>query len=86
MSSQEYLDMMKEIQENILNFLDGEDNSEENLLILEDKFNNTKISDSQYDLLSLLYLISKIGNNHHRFSNFFSKIELWVNYSIFFIL
>ena len=74
MNSQEYLDMMKDIQENILNFLE-EAKFEENLLILKDIFNNSKISNSQYDLLSLLHLISKIGNNFHHFPNFFSKIE-----------
>ena len=75
MNSQEYLDTMKDIQTNILNFLEEKAGSEENLLILEDNFNNSKISDNKYDLLSLLHLISKIGDNCHRFSNFFSKIE-----------
>ena len=75
MSSKEYLDMMKDIQESILNFLEEEANSEENLLFLKDKFNNSKISDNQYDLLSFLHLICTIGNNFHHFSNFFSKIE-----------
>ena len=75
MSSQEYLDMMKEIQKNILNFLEEEANSEENLL-KKDEFNNFKISDNQYDFLSLLHLIPKIVNNCHRFPIFFfSKIE-----------
>ena len=75
MSSQEYLDMMKEIQENILNFLEEEARTDENLLLIEDKLNNSIISDNHYILLSLLHLISKIGNNHYRFPNFFSKIE-----------
>ena len=74
MSSQESLDMMKDIQENIVNFLE-ETNSAENFIILENKFNYTKMSDCNYYLLSLLHLISKIGDNHHRFTNFFSKIE-----------
>ena len=52
--------MMNDIQEKILNFLEEESNSEENLLILEDKFNNSKISDNKHDLLSLLHLIPKI--------------------------
>ena len=75
MSFQKYLDMMKDIHENILNYLEEETKTEENFQILKDIFNNTKISDSQYDLLSLLHLISKIGNNFHRFPNFFAKIE-----------
>ncbi|KAK8865465.1 hypothetical protein M9Y10_011013 [Tritrichomonas musculus] len=75
MSSQEYLDMMKNIQESILNFLGEEAKSEENFLILEEIFNNSIISDNKYYLMSLLHLISKIGNNFHRFPNFFIKIE-----------
>ena len=75
MSSQEYLDTMKDIQENILYFLEEGANSEENFLILESKFNDTKISDNKYYLLSFMYLISKVGNNNHRFPNFFTKLD-----------
>ena len=75
MSFQEYLDMMKDIQENILNFFEEEAKSEENFLNLKTKFTITKISDNKYDLLLLLHLISKILDNYHHFPNFFSKIE-----------
>ena len=75
MSFQEYLDTMKDIQKNIVCFLEEEANSEENFLILENKFNDTKKSDYKYFLLSLMHLISKIVNNFHRFPNFFAKIE-----------
>ena len=75
MSFQAYLDTMKDIQDNILNFLEEEVNSEENFLILEKIFKDTKISDNIYDILSLLHLISRIWNNSYRFPNFFSKLE-----------
>ena len=75
MSFQEYLDTMKNIQKNIVCFLEEEANSEENFLILENKFNDTKKSDYKYFLLSLMHLISKIVNNFLRFPNFFAKIE-----------
>ncbi|KAK8864101.1 hypothetical protein M9Y10_011797 [Tritrichomonas musculus] len=75
MSSQEYLNKMKVIQESILNFLEEGAKSEENLIIFKDNYNNLKISDSKYDILTLLHLISEIGNNCHRFPNFFDKIE-----------
>ena len=75
MSFQEYLDMMKDIQENILNFFDEEVKSEEYFLNPKTKFNNTKICDNKYDLLLLLHLISTILDNYHHFPNFFSKIE-----------
>ncbi|KAK8897408.1 hypothetical protein M9Y10_015354 [Tritrichomonas musculus] len=73
--SQKYLDMMKNIQENILLFLEEEANSEENFRILEDLFESTKIKENQYELLSFLHLISKISKNCHRYQNFFNKIE-----------
>ena len=75
MSFQEYLDTMKDIEGNIVYFLEEEANSEENFLILESKFNDTKKSDSKYYLLSIMHLISNIVYNHHRFPNFFAKIE-----------
>ena len=75
MSSQEYLNMMKDIQENILIFLEEEAKSEGKLLFLESKFNDTKKSDYKYYLLSIMHLISKIVNNFYRFPNFFAKIE-----------
>ena len=75
MLSQEYLNLMKDIHQNILDFLEDESESGENFQNLEDIFINTRISNSRYNFLSLLHLITKIGNNHHRFSSFFSKIE-----------
>ena len=75
MCSPEYLNMMKDIQENILNFLEEKAKSVENYQILEGIFNTTKISDNQHNLLSLLYLISRIVDNYHRLPSFFSKIE-----------
>ncbi|KAK8888125.1 hypothetical protein M9Y10_039186 [Tritrichomonas musculus] len=75
MSFQEYLDTMKDIEGNIVYFLEEEANSEENFLILESKFNDTKKSDSKYYLLSLMHLISNIVYNHYRFPNFFARIE-----------
>ena len=75
MSSQAYLNAMKDIQENIVSFLEEEANSEENFLIIENNLNDTKISDDKYYFLSLMYLISKICDNHHRLPNFFAKIE-----------
>ena len=47
MNYQEYLDMMKGFQENILNMLEEEVNQEEKFQILESSFNDTKIRDNQ---------------------------------------
>ena len=70
-----YLDMMKDIQEKILAFLEDECNCEENFQNLEKIINDTKIRDNQNYFLSLLHLILQIGNNHYRNTNFFDKIE-----------
>ena len=75
MSSEEYLDKMKKIQEQLLLFIDDEKNTEENFQNLKDIFINTKIKDNRYELVSLLHLILQIGNYHYRFNNFFSKLE-----------
>ena len=65
----EYFSKLKNIEEKLLNFLDQEDNEEENyenFKIINDK----KIRTNQYDLKIILYLITKISNNHHRLHNF----------------
>ena len=70
-----YLEEMTKIQENLLEYLDNESNTEELYQSLTQNFNDTKIRDSKYKLQSLLHLISKIVKNHHRLPSFFMKIE-----------
>ena len=36
---------------------------------------NREVKEIRIEIQELLYLIAKIANNHHRNSNFFSKIE-----------
>ncbi|KAK8892426.1 hypothetical protein M9Y10_029653 [Tritrichomonas musculus] len=75
MSVAAYLEVLKSIQSNILQFIDMEDNSEENyqniITILEDQ----KIHEKEHEIKLIIHLISKISVNHHRYPNFFSKIE-----------
>ena len=75
MTSKEYLAKMKNIQENILYYLDGEANLEEKYQCLKDMFDGLKINCNKYEFKSLLYLLLKISNHHHRESDFFNKIE-----------
>lgn len=83
MSIQQYLDGMKKIQENLLDFLENEENEEENFQNLNSIFADLKIPDDPHMFKSLLYLIAKISNNHHHEQNFFSKIfkilKLFIN-------
>ncbi|KAK8849328.1 hypothetical protein M9Y10_018700 [Tritrichomonas musculus] len=79
-SSQEYLDIMKNIQENILQFLEDGTDSTDSFQVLENIFKDTKIKENKHDFLSFLHLISKILNNYHRSHLFFSKIERILQY------
>lgn len=72
---EQYLKNMKNIQNNFLNFLDNEVNSEENFQTLMNIFDELEIYDDKHKLKSLLHLISQISDHHCRFSNFFGKIE-----------
>lgn len=67
MSSVEYLEEMKAIQEKLLLYLEDEaENTSPNDIFQDNEF---------HDYLSYLHLVSKISNNHHRCENFFSKIK-----------
>ena len=71
----EYLQNIENIQENILIFIENEDNQEENYQNLIQLFNDQKILDSPSEIKLILTLISKISDNHYRLPNFFSKLE-----------
>lgn len=75
MNIQQYLEEMKNIQENLLIFIENESNDDENFTHLNNLFEKIKIHEDQHKLMSLLHLLSKIANNHYRIPNFFSKIE-----------
>lgn len=79
MKTQQYLDEMQKIQYSLLEFLENESNSEEQFQNLKEIFNEYKITDDHYKLKSLLYLVTKIANNHHRGQDFFSKIDQVLN-------
>ena len=75
MSIEKYLEEMKKIHENLLDYIDSETNIEEKYQNLKNIFEDIKIHNNQFEIKSLFYLIVKISNNHHRESGFFSKIE-----------
>ena len=75
MKTQQCLEEMQKIQSNLLGFFDNEANVEENYQNLCISFDEFKISDDLYALKSLLHLLLKLANNHHRSPNFFSKIK-----------
>ena len=73
-SSKEYLDRMTKIQNNILDFLNLDDDMEEKFENFKFIISDFKIQNDHYELKSLLNLISHISNNHIRNSNFIKKI------------
>ena len=68
----EFLEVMKKIQKNLIDFLEHGDNNEEQYQNLIQIFEDIKIHDNQFKIKPLLYLILKISNNHNREPRFFS--------------
>ena len=79
MSIQHYLETMKMIQTNFIDYIENEQNDEEYYMNLIQIFEKEKISSNTQELKSLLYLILMVSNNHFRNSNFFEKIEQIIN-------
>lgn len=71
----DHLKKMKIIQENLLEYIDCEDNLNENLEIFKQFLHDQKIKDDCYELKEFFHLIVKIANNHHRTANFYTKID-----------
>ena len=71
MNIKDFLEKMANIQQNILEYFDDEDDSEDKFQKIKVILTNNKIKDSQHELKPFLYLLSKISNNHQRSSNFF---------------
>ena len=72
---QEYLDKMKEVQKDILDFVENKDNSQEDYQNLIKFFEENRIKDNKHELKATLRLISQIANDHHRNPKFFDKIQ-----------
>ena len=75
MSIQDYINEMMLIQSDFLEFIENETEGEEEFKKLTKLFEDLKISENQHKLKSILHLLIKISNNHHRNHVFFTKIE-----------
>ena len=71
----EISDMMKNIQNNLLIYIENEDNLEENYQNLIISFDEYKVKNNKNIINSILHMIAAIANNHHRGVGFFSKLE-----------
>ena len=75
MNANDILAQMKDIQNKLLDFIDNEDNEEENFQNLNSVIDDIEIRNNSHKLSTLLRLLVKLSNNHHRCNNFYSKIE-----------
>lgn len=75
MKIKEYIERMKTIQNKILEFIDQGQDVEEHYQNLINLFQDLQIRSNKYRLKTILYILSNISNNHHRYPEFFSKIE-----------
>lgn len=72
---QDEIAKMKDIEENIINYLDNEEEEEVNFQLLIQFLNNLEIQKNKSNLKTVFHFISHISSNHYRSRNFFSKIE-----------
>ena len=74
MNPQQYLDEMKKIQTNLLDFLENEENTEEFFQNLKIKIDEMIEHDDKYKIKSFFHLFTNIANYHYRGTTFFDKL------------
>lgn len=75
MNVQKFLERMKKVQDKLLDYLEDESNGDEQFQSLKQVLEEIEIHKDEHLLMSLLHLLVKVANNHHRDPNFFEKIE-----------
>ncbi|KAK8898246.1 hypothetical protein M9Y10_000524 [Tritrichomonas musculus] len=75
MNIKEFIEKMKNIQSNLLEFLEDESNSRDKYETFVKLITEQKIIDDQYEFKALLDLIDAISRNHRRSHNFISNVE-----------
>ena len=75
MEIEKFIAQNKKLQENILLFLDNDDNNDDYFSNLINFFGDQNICSDKQELSLIFHLITSISNNHHRQTCFFTKIE-----------
>ena len=79
MEFQQYLNEEKHYYRNFIDFFESEKDLNLSFTDFEDmvntKLNNLEQKEKQEEIKSILHLISKVFDNHHRDSNYFEKLE-----------
>lgn len=71
---EQYIKKMKHIHKNILRYLEDEEASKEDFQKLINYLDNYKIKEDSHKMKTILYMISKISDNHYRLPTFTEKI------------
>lgn len=80
MQIHEYINEIKIYQNDILEFLENDDSSDENFDDLVNLLDNSNILNNKHWLKLFLFLLLKISNNHQRSPHFFAKLERIILY------
>lgn len=81
MEINEYIDKMKEIQEQLIQFIDSDDQAEYSFKVLKSFLDTKKIGLVPMDIKAIIYLIQHLSKNHHRKADFYDKMkEFFKNY------
>ena len=81
MEINEYIDKMKEIQEQLIQFIDSDDQADYGFKVLKRFYDTKKIGLVPMDIKSIIYLIQHISSNNHRKADFYDKMrEFFKNY------
>lgn len=75
MEAQEYLEKMKIIHDGLLTYIENEENTEENFQNFIKLVNDFKIQENWHEIKTLLFVFSKILDNHRRSPSFFTKFS-----------
>ena len=71
-----YFKKMKDVEENLVAFLEKQDQIDGSFAIFNNYLKNQKLHENKYEIKSFLLLIVSISNNYHRSDSFFHKIEM----------
>ena len=82
MDVEQYLNKQKMLNIHLLDFIDNCDDSQDDYTNLITDINNQNILENKKEFELFLHLLLLIANNHHRHSNFFSKIDQILTYLI----
>ena len=75
MEFQEYLEKLQNVQQALLDFVDGDDNTEDDFINIVNLFESEQITNDPHKFNQILRLLAKISNHHYRSLNFHEKLD-----------